>query len=128
MPNEDIQDAVLGTLSAADIALTIEQVQTRLPELLALRDLLEAGDIRKDEYGYWRAAPPPPENEPTGRNFTPAELRRARERYGTTTECPKCGKKRNIEPLFGWRRMDPEDHDIVPQSQCVACRGESRLT
>ena len=54
--------------------------------------------------------------------FTEDEKATARKSFGIVKECPACGKSGNIDDLFGWRRMKPEDRDIAPQSQCKDCR------
>jgi hypothetical protein len=61
---------------------------------------------------------------PRGR-FTEEEKGRARQKWGMSKECPRCGGHGNIDEAFGWRRMKPGDTEISPQAQCYACRGRS---
>jgi hypothetical protein len=133
MTPEDVQDAVLSILGAATPPLTAEEICSRMGPSAALRDvrialreLSNAGEVLKDASQRWsavaKAARP---HEPPHHDFTDAELGRARQRFGTTSRCPSCGKKGDIDKLFGWRRMHPDDHDLQPQSHCITCRAES---
>jgi hypothetical protein len=90
---------------------------------IALRDLAEEAEVLKDASGRWTAVAKAAEvRGPPVHDFAEAELRRARQRFGTTTTCPSCGKRGDIDRLFGWRRMHPEDADLQPQSWCIQCR------
>jgi hypothetical protein len=125
--SEDERDVVLTVLSSTERALTDAEICSRVKPALelrqvriALRDLAASDDVAKDESGRWKARVPTPELRQS--SFSEAELKRARARFPGPKSCPECGKMGNIEPLFGWRRLNPEDTDIVPHSWCSACR------
>lgn len=133
--DEATLDAVLDVLGTTDESLTAEEISARIPDgapvkdvRLALQRLHRSGDVSKVSDDCWRAVavePPPPRPPPgIAGNFTQDELRRARERHGTTKDCTKCGKRGDIDQRFGWRRMRPHDVDIEPQAQCTDCRHE----
>src|SRR6266446_5271205 len=108
MATEEIRDAVLSVLSAADSPLTAEQIRLRMQPRsevrevrIALRDLTEEGEILKHPSGHWSAVVKAPEvRNRRGHDFTEAELQRAREVHGTTTTCPNCGKRGDVDRLF----------------------------
>jgi hypothetical protein len=133
MTPEEIEDAVLAILSAGTPPLTAEEICSKMqpsPAIrdvrVALRELSSAGEVLKDTSQRWsavaRAAEP---HYPPRHDFTDAELKRARQRFGTMSKCPNCGKQGEIDRLFGWRRMHPDDPDLQPQSHCITCRAES---
>lgn len=47
-----------------------------------------------------------------GQNVSAGEARKT---------CPHCGEEKSLDD-FGFRRMDPEDGEIRPQSWCSDCR------
>ena len=129
MSDDEIEDAVLDVLGAADEPLSAEEVQSRIAESpplravrVALRDLAEGPEVVRQGLHRWRASEPSPiavERRRSG--FTRDEVERARARY-QTTDCPHCGKHGDVHTLFGWRRLKPEDKDLAPQSWCFTCR------
>ena len=133
MSPEDIKDAVLSIVSAADEPLTAEEICDRIrppPELrdvrIALRDLSSDNEVLKDSSQRWKVtAKAPLVTDAPAHDFTDDELRRARQRHGTISSCPNCRKRGDIDRLFSWRRMHPDDRDLVPQSWCIACRALS---
>ena len=130
---EELQDSVLSILSAASAPLPVEDICGRMRPTPAVRDvriapreLCDQGEALKDASQRWSAVAKTAElHDHAGHDFTASELQRARQRFGTTTTCPNCGKHGDIDRLFSWRRMHPEDRDLHPQSYCIKCRGES---
>ena len=130
MSTEELADLVLSVLSAADSPLSDEDIRLSMqphPNVrevrIALRHLAEQREVLKNSSGRWLAITKPPEVRAHPRHdFSEAELQRARQVHGTTTSCPNCGKRGDIDRLFGWRRLHPENPDIQPQSWCVQCR------
>lgn len=133
MTDDEVSDAVLDVLGAADGSLSAEDVQSKIAESpplrairVALRDLTAQAEVVKTGENQWRARDPSPialERRQSG--FSKEELERARARF-KTTDCPHCGKHGDVDTLFGWRRMDRDDKDLQPQSWCFACRQEQR--
>lgn len=125
-------DAILQVLSTTDEVLTTEQICARVGSIqsvrdirVALRDLAEQGEVNRLSPNTWRGsslAKPAQKPKTHEGNFTEDELRRARTRHGPTTRCPHCEKIGDIDTHFGWRRLRPEDSEIVPQSWCFDCR------
>lgn len=131
---EDARDLVLEAVNATEEGspLATAEICARTglgpsQARAALRDLAAQGEVRRLETDVWAPARvvPTPATRPaqvSARDFTDDELRRARERHGTTSTCPHCGIHGNIDQAFGWRRMRPDDTDLVPQSWCMTCR------
>lgn len=124
-------DAVLQVLSTTDEALSTDEICARVGAnrvrdvRIALRDLAEQGEVSRIGSDRWRglSVPEPAQKpKPYVGKFTEDELRRARARHGPTARCPHCNKLGDIDSSFGWRRMQREDPDIVPQSWCFDCR------
>jgi hypothetical protein len=125
-------DSILQVLSTTDEALTTDQICARVGSRrslrdirVALRDLAEQGEVLRLDPDTWRGISllkPAQKPKTHGGKFTEDELRRARARHGPTTRCPHCNKVGDIDTLFGWRRMRPEDSEIEPQSWCFECR------
>lgn len=125
-------DVILQILSTTDEALTTEQIRARVGSnrsvkdfRIALRDLADQGEVARLGTDTWRGisiSKPAQNLKANEGSFTEDELRHARARYGPTTRCPHCNKVGDIDSLFGWRRMRPEDSEIEPQSWCFKCR------
>lgn len=130
--DEGATDAVLQVLSTTDEALTTDQICARVgssPTVravrVALRDLAEQGEVTRLGLDTWRGvalSEPVQEVKTNEGKFTEYELLRARAQHGPTTSCPHCKKVGDIDTRFGWRRLHPEDAEIVPQSWCFECR------
>lgn len=132
----DDDDAILQVLSTTEEALTTDQICARVGSSrplrdvrVALRDLAEQGEVIRLNPDTWRGrslSEPTQKPKTHGGKFTEDELRRARTRHGSTRKCPRCNEVGDIDTLFGWRRMRPEDSELEPQSWCLECRPLTR--
>lgn len=135
-PSQWDDDAILQVLSTTDETLTTDQICVRIGSSqplkdvrVALRDLAGQGEVIRLGPDTWRGRSllkPTQKPQLHRGKFTEDELRRARARHGPTTRCPRCNKDGDIDTLFRWRRMRPEDSEIEPQSWCLECRPLTR--